>query len=181
MQYTRVRLRAALYQIVTEAEVHLFRHWNWKTAIVSAVLRAVMFFAINRSAGARAAWIATGVEFAYRIATSGFFGSVTQVLRRVNPPWKATLATLVVLPAINQFLDFLVHWWQGTPKLAASIIAACVVTAFGSMFNLHAQRAGVLVVGAEGSSFGDDVRKLPGVLLDLMLVVPRAVIKQIHR
>jgi hypothetical protein len=176
-----VRLREALHRIVTEADTHLFRHWNWKTAAVSAVLRALMFFAINRSAGAKAAWIATGVEFTYRIATSGFFGSVTQVLRGVHPPWKATLATLLVLPAINQFLDFLVHWWQGTPKLAASILAASAVTAFASLFNLEAQRQGVLVVGPEARPFGHDVQKLPGVLLGVLLLVPRLVIKQIHR
>lgn len=174
-------LRSAFGLILRDAHLHLFRHWNWKTAIVSAFLRALMFFAINRSAGARAAWIATGVEFAYRIATSGFFGSVTQVLRQVDPPWKATAATLIVLPAINQFLDFLVHWWQGTPKLAASILAASAVTAFGSLFNLEAQRAGVLVVGPQSRPFHHDLRLLPLILLNVLLLLPRAVIKQIHR
>jgi hypothetical protein len=152
------------------------RRWNWKSAALSACLRAILFIIVNRKAGMNAALTAGAVEFAYRVATSGFFGSITQVFRQVQPAWIATAATLIVLPVVNQFLDFLVHWWQGTPFLAKSIITSTVMTAFAALFNLHAQREGAFVVGPEGRSFAADLKRLPGLLLSFVLVIPRAVL-----
>lgn len=167
-------LTDALRQI-GERPFELFvRRWNWKSAALSACLRAILFFFLNRKAGTNAALTAGAVEFAYRVATSGFFGSVTQVFRQVQPGWVATAATLLVLPSINQFLDFLVHWWQGTPFLAKSIITSTALTAFAALFNLYAQREGAFVVGPEGRSFAADLKRLPGLLLGFLLVIPRA-------
>lgn len=140
------------------------RQWNWKAAALSALLRALVFYFTNRSAGSRAAWTALGVEFAYRIATSGFFGSLIQVLSRVEPKRVSMVAVLLVLPALNQGLDAGVHWWQGTPRLGLSLLIATVITVWASLFNWFAMREGTFVVGHGERGFAQDMQDLPGLL-----------------
>lgn len=124
----------------------------------------MVFYLTNRSAGSRAAWAALGVEFAYRIATSGFFGSLIQVLSRVEPKRVSMVAVLLVLPAANQSLDAGVHWWQGTPKLGLSLLIATMITVWASLFNWYAMRAGTFVVGHGQRGFAEDMRDLPALL-----------------
>ena len=140
------------------------RGWHWKAAALSAFLRALVFYFTNRSAGARAAWTALGVEFAYRIATSGFFGSLIQVLSRVEPRRVSAIAVLLVIPVSNQGLDAFVHWWQGTPKLGRSLLIASLITVWATLFNWYAMRQGTFVVGHGERGFGEDMRSLPKLL-----------------
>ncbi len=157
-------LREAL-RMMADHPVQLFvRQWNWKAAALSALLRALVFYFTNRSAGSRAAWTAVGVEFAYRIGTSGFFGSLIQTLSRVQPKRVSMAAVIIVLPAANQGLDALVHWWQGTPRLGASLFVASLITVWASLFNWYAMREGTFVVGHGQRSFGEDMRGLPVLL-----------------
>lgn len=150
---------------VRDHPVQLFlRQWNWKAAALSAFLRAIVFFFTNRSAGTRAAWTAVGVEFAYRIVTSGFFGSLIQLLSRVEPRRVSMVAVLLVLPATNQGLDALVHWWQGTPRLGLSLLIASSITVWASLFNWYAMREGTFLVGHGQRAFHEDMRSLPALL-----------------
>ena len=151
--------------MMAQQPVRIFvRQWNWKAAALSAFLRALVFYITNRSAGTKAAWTALGVEFAYRIATSGFFGSLIQVISRVEPRRVSMVAVLFVLPASNQGLDALVHWWQGTPRLGLSLLVATSITIWASLFNWYAMREGTFVVGHGQRGFGEDMRGLPGLL-----------------
>lgn len=148
--------------MMADHPVRIFvREWNWKAAALSAFLRALVFYLTNRSAGPRAAWTALGVEFAYRIVTSGFFGSLVQVLSRVEPRRVSMYAVLLVLPATNQGLDALVHWWQGTPRLGSSLLIATIITIWASLFNWYAMRQGTFLVGHGQRGFGEDMRNLP--------------------
>ena len=153
------------FRAIADHPVQLFvRQWNWKAAALSAFLRALVFYFTNRSAGSRAAWTALGVEFTYRIVTSGFFGSLIQLLSRVEPKRMSMVAVLLVLPATNQGLDALVHWWQGTPKLGWSLLIATSITVWASLFNWYAMREGTFVVGHGQRGFGEDMRGLPRLL-----------------
>ena len=150
---------------MSQHPVRIFlRQWNWKAAALSALLRALVFYFTNRSAGTRAAWTAVGVEFGYRIATSGFFGSLIQVLSRVEPKHVSMVAVLFVMPAVNQGLDAMVHWWQGTPRLGLSLLIATLITLWASLFNWYAMREGTFVVGDGERRFAEDMRDLPGLL-----------------
>jgi hypothetical protein len=155
--------------------------WNWKSAVLSAVLRALVFLAINWTSGKRAAFLALGVEFVYRVATSGFYGSLIQAFSRLQPAWKATLYVVLVLPAINQGLDWWIHWLNGTPKLAASLIASSVITVWAALFNLYAMRRGVLVTGRDARPFREDLVQLPALVAGFVLLVPRMVLKGVSR
>jgi len=155
--------------------------WNWKAAALSAVLRALVFLVINWRAGTRAALAALAVEFAYRVATSGFYGSLIQRLRHVQPAWKAMLYVALLLPTVNQGLDAWLHWLSGTPHLAASVIASSLITVWAALFNLYAMRQGALVTGAEARPFLEDLRQLPALVAGFVLLVPRLVSKGVSR
>ena len=51
---------------------HLFRRWNWKSAVLSSLLRATIFFFTNLVAGWHAALGAMLAELVFRSVTSGF-------------------------------------------------------------------------------------------------------------
>lgn len=155
--------------------------WNWKSALLSAVLRALVFLAINWTAGAKAASAAMAVEFGYRILTSGFFGSLVQAFRKVEPAWKANLYVVLLLPAVNQGLDLWIHWLNGTPKLAASLIASTAITVWAALFNLHAMRHGALVTGPDARPLLDDLRQLPALLASFFLIIPRLIYKGVSQ
>ena len=139
----------------------LVRRWNYKSAMLSAVLRASIFFAANRTAGLDAAVAAMVTEFCFRISTAGFYGAVTQAFRRVEPSHSGTIAAMVVLPVMAHSLEFIVHWWRGTPELVVSMSASLIFTAISTSFNLFAMRRGAFVVGADRQSLLSDLLALP--------------------
>src|ERR1700693_3942182 len=51
---------------------HLIRRWNWKSALLSSLLRGALFFSTNLVAGWHAALGALFAEFVFRSVTSGF-------------------------------------------------------------------------------------------------------------
>ena len=111
---------------------HLIRRWNWKSALLSSLLRGALFFSTNLVAGWHAALGALFAEFVFRSVTSGFYGSITEAFREARPAWVATATTILLLPVVSHTLEFFVHWLRGTPKLALSIAS------FGSLYRgLH--------------------------------------------
>ena len=74
----------------------LFRRWNYKSAVLSSLLRGGLFFAVNLRAGPEAATAAMLTEWSFRACTSGFYGALTQAFRRAEPQ---RLAMLCVTPA----------------------------------------------------------------------------------
>jgi hypothetical protein len=160
---------AVLRGLAADPWNRLVRRWNWKSALTSAFIRAMIFFFANLSAGGNAAAGAGAAEFAWRFAVAGFFGSVIQSLRKAEPAWKATLVTSVALPVLNHTIEFLVHWLRGTPKLKTSIIASVCFTALAMLFNTYAMRRGVMITGSEGKSLGADLKSMPRVVAGFVL------------
>jgi hypothetical protein len=135
--------------------------WNYKAAVLSAVMRAAIFFGTNRPAAFDAALAAMITEFCFRISTAGFYGAMTQAFRRVEPAHAGTFAAIVVLPLVAHTLELTVHWWRGTPELGVSIAASVAFTALSTAFNLFAMRRGAFVVGAGHQSLLSDLLALP--------------------
>lgn len=160
---------------------HLIYRWNWKSALTSAILRGGIFFAANLSAGVRAATGAMLAEFAFRSATTGFYGALTQAFRRAEPAWLAAVTAMLLLPLASHSLELLIHWWRGTPNLARSIAASVVFTAVSTLFNLYAMRRGVLIVGDERQSFWRDMRDMPRVVGSFLALGPLLLWRAIRR
>lgn len=156
----------------------LIERWNWKAAILSSALRAAIFFFTNLAAGWHAAVGALLAELALRVATSGFYGAITEAFSEARPAWAAMAAAMVVLPVANHSLEFLVHWLRGTPKLGLSIAASVVFTALSTSFNLYVMRHGVLTVRGPHKSLREDLALLLPLLGQFLLAGPRAIFRR---
>jgi hypothetical protein len=169
-----------LLELVRHPERNLIRRWNWKSAVLSSLFRAAIFFFTNLVAGWHAAVGALLAELMLRAATSGFYGAITEAFSEARPLWAAMATAMVVLPLANHSLEFLVHWLRGTPKLAASITASVIFTALSTSFNLYAMRHGVLTVGVKSKSLREDLGRLLPLLGQFLLAGPRAIIRHLE-
>jgi hypothetical protein len=152
----------------------LIVRWNYKSAVLSAVMRALLFFAVNDRAGRDAALAAMTTEFCFRFATSGFYGAMTQNFRRVEPAAAGAVTAMIVLPVVAHSLEFIVHWWRGTAVLAASIAASVMLTVVSTAFNLFAMRRGALVVGEGQRPLLADLAAAPRLLVLFVAAVLRS-------
>ena len=159
---------------------HLIRRWNWKSALLSSLLRATIFFFTNLISGLHAALGAFLAELIFRGCTSGFYGAITESFSEARPAWAATLAAMVALPCMAHSLEFLVHWLRGTPKLGLSIGTSVIFTAFSTAFNLYAMRRGVLVTKGKNHSLLHDLSQVPPLLLSFVLAGPREIVRRVN-
>jgi hypothetical protein len=167
--------------LLREPVKYLFHRWNWKSAVLSSILRASLFFATNLSAGLPAALAAMQTELVFRGVTSGFYGALTEAFREAEPAWEAAVTVMVLLPLANHSIELLVHWMRGTQKLLPSILASIILTAFSTLFNLYVMRRGALIVGSGRGSLGTDLLRLPRLALDFVTWVPRYLIRRSSR
>ena len=149
----------------------LWRRWNWKAALTSAVIRAGLFFTANLTAGYRAAAGACAAELVFRACTSGFYGAITEAFAVVRPVWAATLTMLVLLPALSHVLELALHYFRGTPELQRSIALSIAFTLLSTAFNLFAMRRGALIVGHGRAPLLHDLRRMPRLVVEFVVVV----------
>jgi hypothetical protein len=116
---------------------------------------------INLTVGLGPALAAMLTEMAYRSVASGFFASVTQWFRLVEPAWKGVLTLVVIIPGVNHTLELAVHWLSGTPQLTLSIAASATASALSASFQFFIMRQGVLIVEPGSGSLWRDLTRFP--------------------
>jgi hypothetical protein len=171
----------ALAAVLRNPFLALIEGFNWKTATLSAILRALMFFFTNLRSGHQLALRATLVEAVYATCASGIFGALTQRLRNAQPAWLTGLVLWLGVPATLLTAQFFVHRAFGTPQLKASMIGSFCFAAIGTGFNWFAMRQGALLVGGQRSgaartSFAEDLKALPRIIWAFVTAAPRALI-----
>jgi len=170
------QVRPSFFEVLSD----LFRRpqrivflWNWKAASLSLLVRGPIFLAVTIRRGVLASLSALLTECLICAATAGFYGALMQNLRDANPVWLTAVFLIVAVPAIFQGLELALHTFRGTPHLRVAELASLGVSAVSSLFNWYAMRRGVLLVGAEGGSFGSDLGRLPRLLFDFLATVPK--------
>src|SRR5688500_16875777 len=145
------------------------KNWNYKGAVLSGVLRSPIFL-ITYLAGRESLKLAVGaaaVQFLFRFAFAGVGGTLIQGFRRVEPPWKALLAIMLILPLISHVFEFV---FQGAFAYFSStqdhtdeaILRSITVSIISALFTLFAMRRNVMIVGEEESrSLLHDISRLP--------------------
>jgi hypothetical protein len=156
---------------------YFIRRWNWKSAVLSSLLRSTLFFIANIGAGLPAARSAFLTELVFRATTAGFYGALTQAFQDVRPIWIGTLAGMIVLPVTTHLLEFVVHYLRGTVRLGESIALSVAFTTLSTSFNLYAMRRGALTVGEGSQPLLHDLRAVPR----LMAGFTRSLIRGIFR
>ena len=154
----------------------LFFGWNWKAALLGAILRASFYFTVYKAS--KENWVVTmtavGVEVAFSFFDIGISGALVQSFRRARPVWAATLLVSISLPIFSHSVQFFTHYAQ--EKYFSTIFAAAennarqkafaisvLFSVLSALFNLFMMRHGVLLVGAgeETNSLWDDLKKIP--------------------
>jgi hypothetical protein len=150
------------------------RRWNWKAAVLSSTVRALIFFCVNLTAGLHAAFAALLTELIYRGAASGFYGAITEGFRFAEPEWAASLVVMILLPLTGHSTEFVVHFLRGTANLKTSILASVCFTAVSTLFNLYAMRRGVLITGAGQQTLTSDLKRMPMLIGGFLAAGPLA-------
>jgi len=178
-----VSVAEALVDLFFNPWRRLLLRWNWKTALLSACVRGTIFFIANLGAGLGAAIGAMGVEAALFATLAGFYGALVQAFRRAQPAWAATMTVMALVPAVNHMLEYLMHYASGTKRIAAGVTASISLSILSAMFNLFAMRRGVLIVGDGRASLVDDLRRMPQIVFDFVMAIPRALwrVRLCHR
>ncbi len=164
-------LHAAVGSLIRRPLVFL-RLWNWKSALLSLALRGPIFLIATLRQGWRVSFAALFTESVFCVLTAGFYGAVVQTLRDAEPEWLTLIFLTLVVPALFQGFEYLLHWSRGTPHLRLVEFASIVVSAISALFNWYAMRRGILLVGGEGDRLGQDLRRLPGLLLNFVIAAP---------
>jgi hypothetical protein len=172
--------------------LQIITRWNWKAAMLGAVLRASFYFTVYQAAkeNMRAALTAAGVELAFRFFTSGASGSLVQSFRHAAPAWLATIVVTVTLPVLSHSVEYVTHYVQEvyfTGVLPRSenngrqwaFAFSVLFSALSAMFNLFAMRHGVLLVGAgkETKSLWSDFKKIPALVGEFLTYLPLLIIR----
>lgn len=181
---------------ITEAWIRLWRnpslfirYWNYKGAILSGVVRAPIFlttYLLGRES-IRLAIGAAMVQFTFRFFFAGVGGALIQSFRRVEPPWKAILSIMLLLPLISHFFEFLIQYGFGyitatqdhTDEAILRSISFSIVSA---LFTLFAMRRGLMIVGdSESKSLLSDISKLPVVIFYFIVFIPNEIAAMLRR
>ena len=174
-------LGAALRDIVLRPRTTLFAAWSWKAAAISAVIRATTFFATNLRAGSHKALRAMLVEAVFAIFAAGLLGAVSQRLRLARPVWATALVVWLLMPLLMLLAQMTVHHAAGTPHLGTGLVVSFCFASISSCFSWYAMRRGAMLGGDESTPLAHDLRKMPGIVLDFVLVAPRALARLLSR
>lgn len=158
-------------------------HWNYKGAILSSVFRAPVFLITYLAAreSLKLALAAASVQFVFRFFFAGLTGYFIQSFRRVEPPWKAAVSILMVVPLISHVIEYFVqagfvYATATTDYTDMAIVRSVCFSIFSSLFALFIMRRNVMIVGElESRSLFSDLMKFPALVFEFMAFIPREI------
>ncbi len=156
------------YVVRHPVEMLVYR-WNWKAALMSGIMRSMIYLFTHLKEGWRAALGAMTVEFAFRVIVSGASGSMVQAFHRATPVWLATLCVMILLPGFSHMIEFTLHTLNGDANKGKAIIISVSFSIISAIFNLFAMRRNTLLVkDKDAGSFASDMAKMPKIVLEFM-------------
>jgi hypothetical protein len=163
--------------------------WNYKGAILSSAFRAPIFLITYLAAreSLKLALAAAFVQFVFRFLFAGLTGYIIQSFRKVEPPWKAIVSILMVVPLVSHLLEYIVqaafvHYTATTDYTDKAIVRSVCFSIFSSLFALFIMRRNVLIVGdSDSRSFWSDVRRIPYLVYEFMAFIPDEIATMVRR
>lgn len=173
--FRRNDLRTVAKKLLSHPVNEVLLRWNWKSAILSALLRSPIFFAAYL-AQKQGLWIATGamlVQFAFRTFFGGVNGAILQSFSKVTPAWHAVITVPIFLAAISHLLEFVIQSAfdsvTGSQGKGGAVLFSASVSVLSAVFNLFAMRRGVLLVRDESSqSLWRDLKQMPFIAFEFL-------------
>jgi len=136
-------------------------HWNWKVALMTAVLRggACVFALRHMERHARDHFGI--VEAAFVLATCGFFSALQQQSLGIRSELMAWFCCVVVVPFTSLGFDAGLHFWLDGRDTRQLGVAGMIFTLVSATFHWHMIRNGALLVGEESHTFWTDLKRIP--------------------
>lgn len=176
-----------VFRSLGQHPLQIVTRWNWKSALLGAVLRASFYFTVYKAS--KESWLVTFtavlLELSFRFFTSGISGSLVQSFRRATPAWLATLIVTISLPLFSHTVEYITHYSQEhffSDVFAASennarqkaFAISVLFSVLSALFNLFVMRHGVLLVGAgeETKSFWSDMKHIPFLIAEFVTYLP---------
>jgi len=149
--------------------------WNWKSAVLSAALRAPIFFFVYlfKKDGLRLAIGAFVVQAIFRIIFGGINGAIIQSFRGVEPAWHAVMTVPLVLATMSHIFEFGIQSvydsQTGVDGRTRAVGISVLISITSALFNLFAMRRGVLLVKDESQlSIWRDLWRMPRIALEFI-------------
>ena len=149
--------------------------WNWKAAVLSAMLRAPIFFVtyISKKDGLKLAIGAAIAQSIFRFIFGGVNGAIIQAFSKVEPAWHAILTVPLVLAAFSHVIEFVVQTLYdnqtGADRKGKAIAVSILISAISAVFNLFAMRRGALLVKDESQqSIWRDLKRMPWLAFEFL-------------
>ena len=183
LEKSPVVLTSLLPSKVLDVTIELFKHpfdalllrWNWKAAVLSAGLRAPIFFFAYffKKDGLKLAIGAALVQSLFRLIFGGINGAIIQSYSRVEPAWHAVLTVPIILAAFSHLIEFGVQTIYDNQTSVNgkgnALAASVIVSAISAVFNLFAMRRGALLVKDETQqSIWRDLKQMPWIALEFI-------------
>jgi len=136
-------------------------HWNWKVALLTAVLRGLACMAALRHMEHHARDHFGAVEAAFVLVTCGFFSALQQQALEIRSELLAWFCCVVVVPLSSLSCDAGLHFWLDGRDTRQLGVVAAIYTILSATFHWHMIRNGALIVGDESHSFLTDLKRIP--------------------
>lgn len=143
--------------------------WNWKCALLSAVVRSLVYLAAMARPGAHSRLAVVAVEVAYVTVTAGIYAGLQQRALGLRRRWLGNGLIVAGVPGLAQVLDWTVHRGLGAAAPGRATVAVCVFTPVSALFHLHVMRRGVFLTGRAGRTLAQDFRQMPWLVLGFLL------------
>jgi hypothetical protein len=144
--------------------------WNWKCALLSAVVRSLVYLAAMTRSGPHSRLAVVAVELAYVTVTAGIYAGWQQRALGLRSRLTGNVVAGVAVPALAQILDWLTHRVLGAAAPSRATVAVCAFTLLSALFHLHVMRRGVFLTGCRGRSLVHDFRQIPRLVLGFALL-----------
>ena len=136
-------------------------HWNWKVAMLTALLRGAACVLALRHMEVRARDHFGMVEAAYVLLTCGFFSALQQQSLKIGREALAWLSCVIVIPLTSLGCDAGLHFWLDGRQTRQLGPAALAFTILSATLHWHMIRNGALIVGEESHSLATDLKRIP--------------------
>jgi len=153
-------------------------HWNWKSALITAICRAGACMAALWHSPLHAREHFGVVEAAYVLLTAGIFSAWQQQALDVKPRRLAWAIVVLAIPLGSLATDSALHLRLDRGNMRALGVGALIVTVISAMFHWHVMRNGALLVGDDSRSFTDDMKRMPRLIATFVWNPVRAVISR---
>lgn len=155
--------------------------WNWKCALMSAVVRSCVYLAAMAHGCAHNRLAVVVVEMAYVTLTAGFYAGLQQHALGFRSRLLGDLAIVIGVPGLSMTLDWLIHRATGAAAGGRATFAVCLFALISALFHLHVMRRGVFLTGHQGRSLVEDFRRIPRLVASFVATPALAVIALVGR